>query len=58
MAEPADFVGVGLVLDCVEVWVLSELPVLYGLSCGFVKDGKGSLLYKGRGKGALGGGLG
>ena len=27
LAEPAEFVGVGLVLDCVEVWVLTELAV-------------------------------
>ena len=58
MAEAVEFVGVGIIPDLVEVWVFSELPVLQGLSCGFVKDGKGPLLYKVRGIGASVSGVG
>ena len=58
LAESAEFVGVGIVPDLVEVWVLTELTVFECLYSGFVKDGKGPLLYKGRGIGASGRGVG
>ena len=58
MAKPAEFVQVGLVPDLVEVWVLAELVVFESLTGGFVEDGKGPLLYKGRGIGASGRGVG
>ena len=48
MAEPAEFVRVGLVPDLVEVWVLAELAVLESLDGGLVEDGKGPLVDKGR----------
>ena len=44
LAEPAEFVRVGLVPDLVEVWVLTELTVFESLPGGSVKDGKGPFL--------------
>ena len=44
LAEPAEFVRVGLVPDLVEVWVLMELTVFESLPGGFVEDGKGPFL--------------
>ena len=58
MAEAAQFVGVGVVPDLVEVWVLAELSVFKCLSCGFIEDGKGPLVYEGGGLGAAGSGVG
>ena len=57
MAEPAEFVKVGLVPDLVKVWVLTELTVFESLTGGFVEDGKGPFFYKGRGIGASGRGV-
>ena len=57
-AEPDEFVRVGLVPDLVEVWVLAELAVFESLPGGFVEDGKGPFLQKGRGICASGGGMG
>ena len=58
LAEPAEFVQVGLVPDLVEVWVLAELAVFESLPGGFVEDEKGSFLQKCRGICASGGGVG
>ena len=58
MAEPAEFVRVGLVPDLVEVWVLAELAVFEILTGGLVKDGKGPFFEKGRGLCVTGGGMG
>ena len=58
MAEPAEFIRVGLVPDLVEVWVLAELAVFKSLTGGLVEDGKGPFLEKGRGICATGGGIG
>ena len=41
-----------------EVWVLEELAVFESLTGGFVKDGKGLFLEKGRGICAAGGVMG
>ena len=58
LAEPAEFVRVGLVPDFVEVWVLEELAVFERLTGGFVEDRKGPFLDKGRGICAMCGGMG
>ena len=58
LAEPAEFVRVGLVPDLVEVWVLAKLAVLKRMTGGLVKDRKGPLVEKGRGICATGGGMG
>ena len=58
MTEVAEFVGVGVVPDLVEVWVLAELSVLECLSCEFVEDGKVPLVYEGGGVGAAGSSVG
>ena len=47
LADPAEFVRVGLVTDFVEVWVLAELAVLERFTGGLVKDRKGPLVEKG-----------
>ena len=44
MAEAAEFVGVRVVPDLVEVWVLTELMVFESLPSGFVEDWKGPFL--------------
>ena len=44
LAEPAEFVRVGLVPDLVEVWVLAKLAVFESLPGGLVEDGKGPFL--------------
>ena len=44
LAEPDEFVQVGLVTDLVEVWVLTELTVFEILPGGFVEDRKGPFL--------------
>ena len=44
LAEPAEFVRVGLVPDLMEVWVLTELTVFKSLPGGFVENGKGPFL--------------
>ena len=44
LADSAEFVGVGIVPDLVEVWVLTELTVFESLPGGFVEDGKGPFL--------------
>ena len=58
MAEPSEFVQVGIVSDLVEVWVLAELAVFGSLASGFIEDGKGPFLQKGRGICEAGGGMG
>ena len=58
MAEPAEFVRVGLVPDLLEVWVLEELAVFERLTGGLVKGGKGPLVEKGTGICAPSGGMG
>ena len=58
MADPAEFVRVGLVPDLVEVWVLAELAVFESLTSGLVEDGKGPFWDKDRGICATGGGMG
>ena len=58
MAEPAEFVRVGLVPDLVEVWVLAELGIFERLAGGLVEDGKDPLVEKVRGVCATGGGMG
>ena len=58
MAEAAEFVGVRVVPDLVEVWMFAELSVFKRLSCGFVEDGKGPLVYEGSGVVAAGCGVG
>ena len=57
MADPAEFVRVGLVPDFVEFWVLEELAVFERLTGGFVEDRKGPFLEKGRGICATGNGM-
>ena len=52
ISSDGDARAVGIAL----LW--ADHRVLYGLSSGFVKDRKGPLLYKGRGIGASGGGVG
>ena len=58
LAEPSEFVQVGIVPDLVEVWVLAELAVFESLTGGLVKDEKGPFLEKGRGIYATSSGMG
>ena len=57
LAEPAEFVRVGLIPDLVELWVLAELAVVKSLTGGLVEDDKVPLVEKGRGIYAPGGGM-